>query len=711
MNNRKEKKRLNYASVIFWGMVLLSALLWFSESLIRFLWDNSGGHPLKHFIFSNDFHEVLARIITLFTFVVSGIILGQMLEKFSREKEKSNEIAEDLRITLNSIGDGVISTCVEGKIRSINPVAQKLTGWSEEDAIGKTLPEVFHIINSETRFVCQNPAEKVLQTGKIIGLANHTALISKDGTEYQIADSGAPIFDRNHKISGVVLVFRDVSEKYSYEQKIRESEEKFALFMNYLPASAFIKDHESRYLFANEYFINHFALENPIGKDPKDFFLDPVVLESIKEGDRAALTAGHNIRQETIRLNDGSVHTYQTHRFPIFRENLPPLLGGIAVDMTEMLELENKMLQSQKMEAIGQLAGGVAHDFNNMLAVIFGSSEMLAESVEAKDKELVEMILEAATRAADLTSNLLSFARKGSMGNSNIEIHPIILRAIEMLKRTIDKKIAIRSELLSSTPMIFGNATQIQNALLNLGINAGQATDQQGTLSFSTSDVYLDEAFCKKSPFEIKSGDYICINVSDSGKGIHPEDMKRIFEPFFTTKKLGEGTGLGLSAVYGIIQEHHGAIEVESEVGKGTSFLLYLPLANQKPRPDRNRASKTILIVDDESAFRKITSAMIEKMGYDVLTAENGNRAIEIYKEKGDEIDLLLLDMIMPEKNGEETLNEIYEMDPEVKVVIASGFNDEISIEGLRQKGVKALLRKPFKKTALSEIVSQILET
>ncbi len=415
-------------------------------------------------------------------------------------------VAEDLRITLDSIGDAVIATDVHGKIARMNPVAERLTGWSAADAIGRPLPEVFRIVQAQTRQPSENPVEQVLATGEVVALANHTVLIAKNGTEFQIADSGAPIRNDKGAVVGVVLVFRDVTERYALEEKLRHS---------------------------------------------------------------------------------------------------------------------------QKMEAVGQLAGGVAHDFNNMLAAILGAADLMAIKIPKDDltRKYVDIVAKSAERAAELTRKLLAFSRKGEVETVVVDMHQVIRDVVTMLEHTADKRVRIETSLTAEPSTVMGDFVQLQSALLNLGVNACHAMPEGGSLTFSTRLTELDPIACRNSAFALKSGWHIEVDVRDTGCGIPVENIGKVFDPFFTTKEVGKGTGLGLAAVYGTVMQHDGSVTVYSEVGRGTVFHVLLPVvghraATTEPTADIVRGSGTILLIDDEEAIRVGDSGRVGLPG-----AAGGRRA------------------------------------------------------------------------------------
>ena len=519
-----------------------------------------------------------------------GIIVD-MTERHSFEKKiKDNE--ENLKTILYSIGDGVIATDNNCNILRINSVAQKYTGWNEEEAIGKHLTDVLVLINPHTREKLKNPVEGVLSSGESCNKPNQSILISKNKKEYIVSESCAPIKSTDNNITGVVLVFRDI---------------------------------------------------------------------------------------------------------------------------TEEINLQNKLNHSQKMDAIGQLSGGIAHDFNNSLSGIIGAAELLKikKFPEEKKETLINQILMAAERAGSLTKKLLTFSRKSSKVSSQVDIAKIVKDTIALLEHTIDKNIKISFVNNAKYSLIIGDDSLLQSAFMNIGINGSHAMPDGGDLSFIMSNLFLDEKYCEYSTFDIESGEYIEIAVRDTGTGMSLETITHIFEPFFTTKEHGKGTGLGLAAVYGTVQEHKGAVTVYSELGVGTVFHLYFPVT----KTERNifttdeaelQGSGHVLIIDDEELIRITAQAMLESLGYDVSVAVNGKEGFELFKNSEIKINLIILDMIMPVMGGRETLEKIREIDKNIPVILSSGFTKEKDLEAIKKHNI-SFLDKPFRKADLATMVKQLI--
>ena len=382
----------------------------------------------------------------------------------------------------------------------------------------------------------------------------------------------------------------------------------------------------------------------------------------------------------------------------------------------ERKSMEELLFQSRKMEAVGQLAGGVAHDFNNMLAGIIGAASLLEQRAELniKNRELLQLILNSSERAADLTNQLLAFSRKGIVEMKDVDIHEIIHNTVSLLSRSLDRKIEIDIRENAASAIVCGDKSRLQTVLMNLCINAGQEMPDGGTIYIDTSNVSLSEEYCRKSSFNLEPGDYIVVSVRDEGSGIPKEIRDRIFEPFFTTKEQGKGTGLGLAAVYGIIIEHKGAISIGSGKEKGAEFIIYLQVSKTQDvqQPSENElitGEGRILVIDDEEVIRISVGSMLEELGYNVILAENGEEGLKIYREKKADIDLVILDMIMPVMNGKETFFELKKVNPDCKIIVATGFAKDRDVDLLFENGLSDAMVKPYRFFRLSFKVAAIL--
>ncbi|HNY28279.1 MAG TPA: response regulator, partial [Candidatus Sumerlaeota bacterium] len=394
-------------------------------------------------------------------------------------------------------------------------------------------------------------------------------------------------------------------------------------------------------------------------------------------------------------------------------------VGSVFVfhDETEKHDLEEQLRQAQKMESLGRLAGGIAHDFNNLLGPILGYAEMIQFNSEPGStlNEQADVIMRAAERAAGLTRQLLSFSRKGKTVSIEVEMHRVLDDVIGMLKRTIDPRIELRTHYGAKNARLMGDPSQMQNAILNLAINARDAMPQGGILAISTRDVTLDIACCARQPEPMNPGSYLEIAVTDTGVGMDRETLARIFEPFFTTKELGKGTGLGMASVYSAVKQHQGLIQVQSELGRGTQITLLLPLDTQGEKTEiptgdfSPHGEGLILVVDDEKAIRNVLDDALQHLGYNTILACDGQEGVELFEQHHTQIAAVILDYMMPKRNGREVLAFMRKTNPGVPVLIASGYSFGADEKTFLSEGAVGYVEKPFRIQTIAEKIQEAI--
>jgi PAS domain S-box-containing protein len=388
---------------------------------------------------------------------------------------------------------------------------------------------------------------------------------------------------------------------------------------------------------------------------------------------------------------------------------------AVVRDVDARKKMEERLRQSEKLEAVGQLAGGVAHDFNNQLAGIVGYADLVRTEIEDGTElaDSVDRILVAAKRAADLTGQLLAFARRGKYETTAIDVHELVEEVVSLLRHSIDKRIALEQHLDAEPSHTLGDPTQLQSAILNLAINARDAMPEGGTLRIATDVLDLKESdeLCARE--EMPPGRYVQIEVADTGTGMDEETQRRIFEPFFTTKPMGKGTGMGLAAVYGTVKNHGGTIGVKSDPGSGSAFAILLPsydgpiLPGERPTPRHPMTSARVLVIDDEEEVRRVASRMLEGMGHTAIVRRDGKSALEFFRESWREIDLVVLDMSMPQMGGRETFLALKKIDPDAIVLLTSGFSIDKDVQELLDSGASGFVQKPFSKTEFAAVVTE----
>ena len=386
----------------------------------------------------------------------------------------------------------------------------------------------------------------------------------------------------------------------------------------------------------------------------------------------------------------------------------------------ERKQIEEQFRQSQKMEAFGQLAGGVAHDFNNILAVIMGYTNLILdqEHLDGETKDYLKQVYSAGERAANLTRQLLTFSRKKEMEARSLDLNEVVGNTNKMLERIIGEDIELQCRCAANLPIVKADEGMIEQIVMNLAVNARDAISNGGQLIIATERVLMDADSVQCNP-EARAGEFVCLSVQDTGCGMSPEISARIFEPFFTTKGVGKGTGLGLATVYGIVKQHQGWIEVNSQVGVGTTFKVFLPalarsVAASEQAVGEVRArggDETILLVEDEAALRALTRIVLERHGYSVLEAESGVAARLIWEAHKAQIDLLVTDMVMPEGvTGRELAKRLQLEKPALKVIYVSGYSLELDGTTFRVREAKTFLQKPYHPQKLLQTVRDCLD-
>jgi PAS domain S-box-containing protein len=414
---------------------------------------------------------------------------------------------------------------------------------------------------------------------------------------------------------------------------------------------------------------------------------------------------------------DGRRITLEINERPIFRDGAVIGIQGVARDITEQKRLEEQLIQSQKMESIGLLAGGIAHDFNNILGGILGYASYLKSVVPAEDRifQHLDTIERSALRAADLTAKLLAFARGGKYVVKPINLNAVVEETLRLLRGSLDKSIVIHERLSHDVPAIEADAGQIQQVVMNLCVNARDAMPGGGRLTVTTSVVSWQAPFLLSQP-DVRHSRYVCLAVEDSGVGIDASILGKIFDPFFTTKEKGKGTGLGLATVYGIVKNHNGYIDVQSDIGKGTRFSVHFPAVEKEAVTSEEKiervsgGNETILVVDDEDTIRFLLRDLLQAKGYRVLEAANGREALQVYEEHREAIDLVILDMMMPEMGGRETYVRLRERDANIRTILSTGYAEDERARELMAMGVKAFVQKPYRVEELAGVVRSVLD-
>ncbi|HUI30696.1 MAG TPA: PAS domain S-box protein [Candidatus Acidoferrales bacterium] len=538
--------------------------------------------------------------------------------------------------------------------------------------------------------------------------------------EERIVDFSMTSLHVANKVAGILAIGRDVTVEQSVKTALHESEEKYRSLVEHSLLGVMVIQNDA-IIYANPTLSNLFEteLDSLLGMSLDSFIHPNDYVQLFEKFSEAALSPNRDVKF-TIRVvtQSGSIKTLEGWAAGITYMGKPAIQAAL-VDVTETRKLEEQLIQSQKMESIGQLASGVAHDFNNLLGSIYGAVEIMRKKYADSDQNLkryLDVLDSSAKRAAELTSQLLTFSRQHESDVKPVRLNDIVNDGIKILTRSIGKNIKIESALDPTLYTIEADPSQLESIIINLSINSRDAMPHGGTLRLETSNIQFTPQVLKQFP-EAQPGRYACMSVSDTGVGMTQEIKRKIFEPFFTTKPLGKGTGLGLSIVYGIVKNHKGLIKVYSEPDRGTTVRIYFPATDKMPideavpsPTEMARGSETILIIDDEVTLLDLTREILEGLGYKILTAEGATAGIAAFEEHCSEIDLVILDMLMPEMTGAEVYPVLKNMKPELPVLLATGLSIGEKVEDLISMGVNNIVSKPYSMSNLASHVRNAID-
>lgn len=597
-------KKRRVADNVLWITLLLAGSFWFGAALFQYLWFNLSDMPFFLILVAiDDPHELVIRMFFTTAVFMGGVTVARVLVVLVQAESVAREQEENLRITLNSIGDAVIATDTEGFITRMNPVAEQLTGWKYADVQGFPLSDVFNVVNILTTDMVFYPGGRVLENDEIERLANKTILVSRDGTEYQISKSGKPICDATGTVSGMVVVFRDVTAEHQLREKLRE----LASIVEQAAEGIAVADLEGNLLFVNfAWALMHgYASADELqGENLRAFHTTEQMREEVMPAVEQVKQGVHYIGEIRHMHQDGSLFSTQMSvNLLRYEDGSPYALAGFAQDLTERKRMEEMMIQSEKMLSVGGLAAGMAHEINNplggMIQTALVMSNRLSEDIPANLKaaaaagtsmeairafmaargipRMLNAIQSSGQRVAAIVDNMLSFARRGTEQTSTYDVVELLDRTLGLaatdydLKRKYDfKTIKIVRDYQEGLPPVLCEGAKIQQVFLNVlrnGAEAMQESDSSNSL------------FVLRSWYE-KERAMVCVSISDNGPGMEEAVRKRVFEPFFTTKPVGFGTGLGLSVSYFIVTENHGGeMLVLSTPGRGATFIIRLPVS------------------------------------------------------------------------------------------------------------------------------------
>lgn len=657
-----------------------------------------------------------AHLLALASFVLSGLLIAWLVGALQQSRDLLN-------CTLISIGDAVITTDRKNRVQRMNPLAEALTGTRRADAFGKPLGEVLRAVIPSTGQNMETVGAAVIREKRPQSLPEDAVLVDKSGNLFPLDDSVAPIRLRTGDVVGAVIVFRDATNRRRNEAARVEAETRYREIFENAVVGMFQSTPDGRYLRVNQAMalmhgyispeamvesttdIAHQEYEHPAQRDEFMHLLEEkrvVTAFPLEVSRRDGTRLSTIVHARVVSDADGKIQYYE----------------GTQEDITARKRLQAQLEHAQKMEAVGRLAGGVAHDFNNVLHVIYGYSDLAMEKIDANHPVLrdIKRIKEAAARATRLTKQLLAFSRQQAVQPAVLDLNKLISGWSQMLERLVGEDINIFFQPGDTLGLVLADHGQIEQILMNLAVNARDAMPLGGAIRIVTGNVSLDRKYARQHP-PVVPGPYVMLSFSDTGHGIDKNLLQKIFEPFFTTKESGKGTGLGLATVYGIVKQSGGNIWVYSEPGVGTTFKIYLPRVDLKealtepaPVADFIGGSETILLVEDDNDIRELVAAMLKAGGYNVLVAESPSAALHAARNSSENIALLLTDIIMPEMSGVELCQRIRASRPAIRQLYMTGYpGSELGRRGLLESDAE-ILEKPFEEHDLLARVRSVLD-
>lgn len=648
-------------------------------------------------------------------------------EKLKQEIASLKSVEENLKnekafieSSLNTLTDAFLVFDAMGRFLRWNKTVNRVTGYSNSE-ISNMKPTDF--FSGEDVHRISEAIEQTLRYGYALVEAS---VVTKDGTLIPYEFTGGMLLNHEGNPESVCVIGRNIAERKQAEEALQNAMETLQGVLNASQEIIFAKDEDGRYVLANGAFAQVFKkpLEQILGKKDHEIF-PRAQADLIRSIDFEVFKAGKPVETEDVLTVANQTRIFQTTKVPL-RDAKGRITGlcAFAKDITENKradeareKLEAQLRQSQKMEAIGRLAGGVAHDFGNMLTIIIGNAQLAKMDLDPQNPlhhDLNE-ILEAAKKSRDLTKQLLAFARKQTVAPKILNLNQIIDDSKKLLRRLVGEDIDVEFFPEADLWKVKIDPSQVDQILANLAINARDAISGVGSITIDTRNILLDKSYCRLHR-GFRPGEYAMIGFSDSGIGMDKTTLEHIFEPFFTTKGEGKGTGLGLSTIYGIVKQNNGFINAYSEPGQGTTFKIYLPRyegdvaeVNETHDKENLTGTETILVVEDDKKILSFCKRVLERLGYTVFVAGMPGEAIELCKNYHGEIHLLITDVVMPELNGKELKEQIESIKPDIKVLFMSGYTANV----IAHKGVLAseinFIEKPFSPKDLAGKVRDVL--
>lgn len=655
----------------------------------------------------------------------SGVVLGSFafitdITERKRAEKALRESEIKYRFLTENIADIIWTLDLNLKTTYVSPSVKSILGFTSEERLKQKIedmitPESLKKIQAIFIEELQREKESINDVDRFITI--EVEYYHKNGSVIWMETSVKWIRDPSGTITGVLGVSRDITRQKIAENALRENEERYRSMMEAMTDPVYICSHDFRIEYMNP------AMIEKVGHDGTGEICHKTIFDEDEQFPWCVfdqIWQGKHVRYEKKDPKTGLF--YSINSSPVARSDAPASKFSIFRDITEIKMMEEeriaaeaKLQQALKMESIGTLAGGIAHDFNNILSSVIGYTELSLDEVEGNTilEENLKEVYTAGMWAKDLVKQILTFARQSDEEIKPVQVDIIVKEALKFLRSSIPTTIEIRQNIESDS-LIMGDPTQIHQILMNLCTNAAQAIDGKGgVLNVDLTDVCLDADFTK-SYEDLKPGDYLKLSVSDTGSGIKPENIESIFEPYFTTKAPGEGTGMGLSTAHGIVKQYGGEIMVDSEVNKGSTFSVYLPITKKRTKEKSYQAedlpsgNESILVIDDEASIAKMSSQILERLGYSVTTRVSSLEALELFRAKPNDFDLVITDMTMPNMPGDKLATELIKIRPDIPVILCTGYSKKISDNTAKEIGIKAFACKPIVKADLARTVRKV---
>ncbi len=676
----------------------------------------------KPFSFYKKYKLVVWTTILIFLILVTTIIiLNFNIFKRKRAEEALQESEKRYRLLADNVTDVIWIRDMNLNLTYISPSVMNQLGYTIEEAKARTVEETWtpeSLKYIEEVFAEELEIEKNKQKDMSRSRTIEVESKCKDGSTIWTEAKMSFLRDLDGRPTGIIGVTRNITERKTGEEALRESESKFRNLFDLSPQAVALTELKSgRLIDVNNKFceLTKYSKEEILGLSTTElgFYHEADRNKLLKELQTSVEVSG--LEMEFKAKDNSILHALVFAR--IIQIEGESFILTICHDVTEQKRLEVQLQQAHKMEAIGTLAGGIAHDFNNILGIILGNTELAMDDVPEWNPawyNLKEARI-ASLRAKDVVRQLLSFARKSEVEKKPTNIIPIIKESLELMRSSIPTSIEISQNIPKNIDTILADPTQIAQVLINLSTNADHAMPDGGILEVSLKNVELDKDTAVQYP-DLGSGRYVNLTVSDTGHGISQEEIDRIFDPYFTTKEVGKGTGMGLAVVHGIVKGHNGTIIVESEAGKGTTFSIFFPTVEEDPVIEFDPTEKLptgnekILFIDDEPSIVNMARQMLERLGYEVVTKISSIEALELFRSKPDQFDLIITDMTMPSMTGDKLVKEILNIRPDMPTIISTGFSDNIDADKIKEIGTTDYFEKPFDKRSFAIKVRSVLD-